>query len=116
MYDAFSDSYDRFVNWPSRLAFEMPFIEAQLHLLAPSNARPLRILDAACGTGMHVLALAQAGYTASGADLSAGMIQRARQNAQAHNLQVEFFTAGFGELAPVTGAGHFDVLLCLGNS
>mgnify|MGYP001111050835 CR=1 FL=1 len=29
LYDDFDD-YDRFVNWPSRLAYELPFIEKQL--------------------------------------------------------------------------------------
>ncbi|MBP1694600.1 MAG: hypothetical protein H6Q37_2483, partial [Chloroflexi bacterium] len=27
MYDSFSSDYDRFVNWSSRLNFELPFIE-----------------------------------------------------------------------------------------
>ena len=48
MYDTFSTDYDRFVNWPSRLAAELPFIESQLEA---AGAR--RVLDAACGTGQH---------------------------------------------------------------
>ena len=30
MYDLLSRDYDRFVNWPNRLAFEMPFLLKQL--------------------------------------------------------------------------------------
>jgi signal transduction histidine kinase len=30
MYDSFSADYDRFVDWPGRLAAELPFIERQL--------------------------------------------------------------------------------------
>ena len=109
LYDAFSDDYDRFVDWPARLAYELPFIEAQL---AAAGAR--RALDAACGTGKHALALAERGYTVVGADLSAGMIARAQANA-ASNQKVCFVTAGFGELAGRAGR-DFDALLCLGNS
>jgi hypothetical protein len=47
MYDDFSSDYDRFVDWPGRLAAELPFIERQLRAV---GAR--RVLDAACGTGV----------------------------------------------------------------
>ena len=30
MYDSLSKDYDYFVNWPERLAYELPFIEAQI--------------------------------------------------------------------------------------
>ncbi len=111
MYDAFSSDYDRFVDWPSRLAVELPFIEQQLQM---QNSR--RVLDAACGTGMHAIALAQRGYAVAGADLSTGMIERARLNAADAGADVRFETAGLGELAQTFGSGSFDALLCLGNS
>jgi glycine/sarcosine N-methyltransferase len=110
VYDELSSDYDRFVNWPKRLVMEMPFIEAQLRA---AGAR--HVLDAACGTGQHALALAQRGYTALGADLSPGMIERAVTNAQAQGVQAEFVAAGFGELRARVGDG-FDAVLCLGNS
>ena len=118
MYDDFSADYDRFVDWPARLAVELPFIVGRV-------ANPSCILDAACGTGMHAIALAQKGYTVVGADLSARMIERARTNAMAAGVAVRFEVAGFGELArtltpspsPSEGEGsRFDALLCLGNS
>lgn len=98
MYDAFSDDYDRFVNWPGRLAFELPWIERHLEEVAA-----VRVLDAACGTGMHAIALAQRGYQAAGADLSGGMIDRARHNAAEAGVAVQFVQAGFGELAVAFG-------------
>ncbi len=116
MYDAFSIDYDRFVNWPARLGAEMPFIEDQLGAVAEGRAGPLEVLDSACGTGMHAIALAQRGYTAAGADLSPQMIERARANARASAAPIRLETAGFGELAEVFGQGAFDALLCLGNS
>lgn len=110
MYDEFSSDYDRFVNWPGRLAVEMPFLDAQLRA---AGAR--RVLDAACGTGQHVLALAQRGYRVVGADLSSRMIERSVANAREQGVQAEFAVAGFGDLHQRVGAG-FDALLCLGNS
>lgn len=108
MYDDFSSDYDRFVSWPGRLAFELPFIT---RLIAPGA----RVLDAACGTGMHAIALAQQGYAAAGADLSPRMIERARTNAAAAGVSVPFAAAGFGSLARAFDE-PFDALLCLGNS
>lgn len=115
-YDSFSSDYDRFVSWPGRLAFEMPFIEQTLASLG--QAKPTRVLDSACGTGMHALELARRGYAAAGADISTGMIAQTRLNAQAAALDVDFSAAGFGELARAfdTVIQPFDALLCLGNS
>lgn len=120
MYDSFSADYDRFVSWPGRLAFEMPFIEMQIRRSIVDPARRVCVLDAAAGTGMHVVELARRGYSARGADLSSGMIERAQANAKAANMQVGFKVAGWGGLAAAFGreAGvfPFDAVLCLGNS
>jgi glycine/sarcosine N-methyltransferase len=106
--------YDRFVNWPKRLAYELPFIEKQL-----ANVRAHDVLDIACGSGKHALALARRGYQVLGADLSPAMIARARQNAAAQEGSlpggVEWVVAGFGQLADQTNR-RFDAALCLGNS
>jgi len=139
MYDDFSSDYDRFVDWPGRLAVELDFIERELRAV---GAR--RVLDVACGTGMHTIALTQRGYEAVGADLSAGMIERARASAKAAGVDVQFEVAGFGAMArtfvgsvprpegpglgnlssaassgrrgPTQAGASFDALLCLGNS
>ncbi|HEX9090526.1 MAG TPA: class I SAM-dependent methyltransferase, partial [Anaerolineales bacterium] len=94
MYDSLSSDYDRFVNWQNRLSIELPFILEQIKAV---NARS--ILDAATGTGMHAIALAQLGYKSAGADLSTGMVERARMNAASAGVQVPFEIAGFGSLA-----------------
>jgi 2-polyprenyl-3-methyl-5-hydroxy-6-metoxy-1,4-benzoquinol methylase len=110
LYDALSDDYDRFVAWRGRLAYELPFIEKQL---AAAGARS--VLDVACGTGMHAIALAERGYRVTGTDVSVGMIERARLNANSADLEIPFVAAGFGELSDRL-EGSFDALLCLGNS
>ncbi len=110
MYDELSDDYDRFVNWPSRLAYEMPFLERELNA---AGAR--KVLDAACGSGQHAIALAKRGFDVTGADASVAMIELARRNALDENLSLSFHVAGFGEMRERTGEG-FDALICLGNS
>jgi SAM-dependent methyltransferase len=119
MYDDFSSDYDRFVDWEGRLASEMPFIQRQLQ-----GVEAHRVLDTACGTGMHAIALVERGYEVVGTDLSASMIKQAGENAAQAGLGVRFEVAGFGELAStltrppsVPGrAWRFDAVLCLGNS
>lgn len=110
LYDNLSADYDRFVNWPARLNHELPFIKTQL-----DKVHAHRILDAACGTGHHAIALAASDREIVGADLSAGMVEQARINAQHADAEVRFVQAGFGELAARAGQ-NFDALLCLGNS
>jgi glycine/sarcosine N-methyltransferase len=116
MYDEIAADYDRFVNWENRLAFELPFIEKILRSIPITEAKPMRILDAACGTGKHAIALAEKGFTVSAADISEPMIEQARANAAAAHAQVEFKTAGFLDLSSNFQPHSFDVLLCLGNS
>jgi len=116
MYEVFSANYDRFVNWEDRLAYEMPFINSQISSLQSVPGQPLHILDAACGTGMHAIALAGAGHQVSGADLFPQMIEKATQNASAAGVQVRFKAAGLGDLSAAFGGEQFDLVLCLGNS
>lgn len=119
MYDAFSNDYDRFVNWDSRLAYEMPFIVQSINLGNHNESNPSRILDAACGTGMHIIDLAKRGYPSAGADISHGMIERAKINSNVAGVQVELKVAGFGNLRTEFEKSTlfpFDAILCLGNS
>lgn len=118
-YDDFSQDYDRFVNWDSRLQAEIPFVEARLSELDQPNDRKAAVLDAACGTGMHAIELARRAYRAAGADLSSGMVEKARANAAEAGVEAVFKSAGFLQLAEAfsgEAAFPFDTLICLGNS
>jgi glycine/sarcosine N-methyltransferase len=110
LYDTLAADYDRFVHWEARLAYELPFFQ---RLFTEHGIE--RVLDAACGTGQHAIALARRGYQVVGADLSAPMIERARQNAVRRDAANAYFVvAGLGDLASL--GRTFDAVLCLGNS
>jgi glycine/sarcosine N-methyltransferase len=109
LYDALAADYDRFVNWEGRLAHELPFFD---RLFAGRDH--LDVLDAACGTGQHAIALAQKRHQVVGTDLSGPMVEQARENAAAAGIDLTFSMVGLGSLA--TLGKVFDAVLCLGNS
>jgi len=110
LYDAFSGDYDRFVNWEDRLAHDLPFLQEELGRVGAN-----RVLDVACGTGWHAIALSRRGYEVVATDISARMIERARENGVREGVPVRFVQAGFGQLAGQVGRG-FGGLICMGNS
>lgn len=95
-------------DWASRLEVEGPFL---FRLLEQSQVRV--VLDAACGSGGHALALAERGYDVVGTDISPAMIGLARAKAAAID-NVSFYVAELGDLS--SRFSPFDVVLCLGNS
>ncbi len=109
-YDRLARSFDVMTDWPSRLAYELPFLET---VLSRFHART--VLDAACGTGWHAIALAQRGYRVAASDASGAMIARARENAQQAGVTIPFAVATFRELRG-TWRDQFGAVLCLGNS
>ena len=109
-YDRQAALYEVMNDWPSRLAFELPFIQRTLE-----QSRAQAVLDVACGGGHHAIALARQGYAVSGADISAEMLNLAQRNAVEAGVPVHFEPSSFADL----GARFhhaFDAVLCLGNS
>jgi len=108
-YNRLAGAFDIMTDWQKRLALEMPFLEKTLRARSA-----LSVLDTACGTGWHSIALARKGFAAAGSDVSPAMIERARQNAAESRVNVFFTVADFSRLVKIPGT--FDALLCLGNS
>jgi len=109
-YDRLADLFDVMTDWRSRLAFELPFLQRTL-----SDHAAHSVLDVACGTGWHAIALAQTGLAAAGADISPAMIVRAREHAAQAGVSVPFLVSDFEHLAQ-NAPEMFDAVLCLGNS
>jgi len=68
------------------------------------------ILDLACGTGTHCISLAGRGYNAVGLDISAGMIERAREKA-GETENPAFLEQDMREID--LGERKFDAVMCL---
>ncbi len=104
-FDAVATEYDLLTDWARRLPGEIAFLD---RLLRANGAS--RVLDAACGTGAHLEALADLGYRVTGADLSPAMVARARARVPAAAIhEAPFVRAG----DVVSGQ---DAVLVLGNS
>lgn len=116
MYDQFGKHYDRFVDWESRLSAELPFLFSIFRENLAGPPQNNSILDAACGTGQHAIALSKAGFNCSGADISQEMVAVARTNALQAGSAATFQQAGFGQMTQRFGESQFDGLICLGNS
>lgn len=101
--------YLQAVDWPSRLAREIPFISGQM---VSRGAR--RVLDCGCGIGRHVAALAAMGFLAEGVDSNPGHVEEARQAASGQPRAV-FHEGDITDLQCLN-EGTMDALLCLGNT
>jgi 2-polyprenyl-3-methyl-5-hydroxy-6-metoxy-1,4-benzoquinol methylase len=115
-YDRQAVIYEVMNDWPSRLSLELPFIRRMLE-----QAQARTVLDVACGSGHHAIALAREGYITSGADASVKMIERAQRNVaqipkeERAGMSVDFKQASFVEVV-TRFPDVFDAVLCLGNS
>jgi SAM-dependent methyltransferase len=115
MPSEFARYYDAVMKWEKRLAREMPLLE-ELARQAGS-----RILVPACGTGGHVVSLAERGFQVLGFDIDETAIEITRHKIAASAAQI---AAAGGEArsvqlsmeeAATLGPQH-DVAFCLGNA
>ncbi len=109
-FDNLSLVYDRSINWDARLGRELPFI---LNALSESGGN--RILDMACGSGRHSVALALKGADVVGFDSSTAMIQAAKELAAENGVEIRFMVADMTNLETILKE-KFDLIICLGNS
>jgi SAM-dependent methyltransferase len=111
----FASYYDAVIDWKKRLAREMPLLE---ELARQSGGR---VLVPACGTGGHVLALAQQGFNVLGFDADAEMVDFTRRRIE---TAADAIAAAHGkaEVRPLTMEGaaelpaEFTAAFCLGNA
>jgi len=83
----------------------------QAALLALAEAGELRgrVLDVGCGTGEHALLAASLGLEATGIDLAAAAIARARRKAAERGLEARFVVGNVRDLSSL--GGQFDTVL-----
>src|SRR5207248_412927 len=73
---------------------------------------PGRLVDLGCGTGRLCVRFAAKGYECVGVDLSDEMLAKARENAAAADVRVEWLKANLVDLAELPDAS-FDYTACL---
>lgn len=73
-----------------------------------SSGERLNVLDVGTGTGFLALLFAEMGHKVTGIDLSTGMIEKAKHNAQNMGLEIDFFH-GDAEKLPFED-GSFDLV------
>jgi SAM-dependent methyltransferase len=111
----FAEYYDAVINWDRRLARELPLLEEIARRAGP------RILVPACGTGGHVVALGQRGFSVLGFDADEDAVAFAQQRI---NHEANAISAASGEarvsLLKMEEAGELspthDAAFCLGNA
>lgn len=102
-----------FAEWvqfpePSQTAQEIDSITKLLNLKPP-----MRILDVGCGTGRHVIELAQRGYRVTGIDVATKYLSQARLEAERHNLDITFRLQRGSEL---TDEQVYDSVLAINHT
>ena len=111
----FAEYYDAVINWKKRLAREMPLLEELARIAGP------RVLVPACGTGGHVAALAERGFSVLGFDADEDAVAFAQQRI---NQEADAISVAGGEakvsLLKMEQAGELgpthDAAFCLGNA
>ena len=75
-----------------------------------NNSQPKKVLDVGCGTGGHLILLAQRGYEITGIDASESMIEIARNKIQKMNLDVRLYTY---DIRNFSLNEKFDAVICM---
>lgn len=87
-----------------------PQIEKMLALAKPAGKFAL---DLCCGPGRHSIALAKAGFHVTGVDKTKFLLDKARERANADNVDVEWVQM---DMRDFTRAGAFDIIINMGVS
>jgi glycine/sarcosine N-methyltransferase len=110
LYEKFAYDYDEFGPIEEYLGDEKSFLNKIFSEHGVKN-----VLDCACGTGQHLLMLAQSGYNVWGSDYSKSMLEVAHQNLQKRNYNIPLHQCDFRFLEREFDI-KFDAIVCLTNS
>src|SRR5215218_2373288 len=112
-YDELADVYDWLV--PDALLTPEGSVEA--FAMVTGELRPgARVLDCAAGTGQLAVGLALRGFKVVATDASSAMIQRTRELADRHRVDLEAIRCPWSELERHGWEQAFDAVFCVGNS
>ncbi len=106
-FNQYANFYDIFYQ-RKNYKRECDFLEQLFVQYAKKN--PKTILDLGCGTGGHMLPLAQRGYAVTGVDASSKMLSLAREKFVNKNLKAEFLRS---RIQFFKVAKKFDAIVCM---
>ncbi len=104
LFDNYGQKYDN-ESFTQGTHGECDFIEKEINF-----DKSLKIIDVGCGTGRHCIELTQRGYSVIGIDLSASMLQKAKEKTERKNLHIDFFRYDARKLPFVS---EFDVAIMM---
>lgn len=108
LFDNYGEKYDS-ESFTRGTVGECNFIESELGF-----DKSLKIIDVGCGTGRHSIELATRGYQVTGIDLSASMLEKARDKAKQNGLGLDFLQCDAREL-PFEKEFDAAIMLCEGG-
>ncbi len=109
-FDNLALAYDNSIDWDARLKRELPLLLQSL----PEGSNK-RVLDIACGSGRHSVAIALEGAEITGVDVSTEMISAAKKHATEKSVNAFFKVLDMQEIE-VAVQNEFGLIICLGNS
>ena len=84
LFENYAETYDKEVFTKGTIG-ECDFIEKEVNY-----NKTIKILDVGCGTGRHSIELSKRGYSVVGIDLSESQLKRAKEKANAQELNIDF--------------------------
>jgi SAM-dependent methyltransferase len=112
-YDELADFYDLvYADWPASIESQGSALDKVIRENAP---KAKIVADVACGIGTQSLGLAARGYQVVGSDVSLGAIRRAKREAAARGLQIDFHVDDMQELITHPD-GSADVVIACDNA
>jgi SAM-dependent methyltransferase len=113
-YDELTPLYHLiYADWDASIERQAVQLESVVHEFWGDG--PKTILDVACGIGTQALGLARRGFTLTASDLSAGAVERAKQEALKRDLTIDFSVADMTQ-AFDHHRRSFDVVIACDNA
>lgn len=108
LFENYANNYEK-ESFVQGTKGECDFIEQEIDF-----NKSLKILDVGCGTGRHAIELATRGYHVTGIDLSASMLDKAREKASQQGVHIDFAQHDARNL-PFVDAFDLVIMLCEGG-
>ncbi|MEE9430876.1 MAG: class I SAM-dependent methyltransferase [Melioribacteraceae bacterium] len=108
-FDITSEFYDEMINFDLSLQRK----KGAFNKIVPSKTK--YVADLGCGSGIDSIALSELGYNVTAFDISEGMIEKAKKNAEEKKQIIKFNKYSIDKI-PSSFNNQFDFVCSLGNT